>query len=834
MTHLLKYIYVIPFLFFTLTTSAQQAPQTGGTVSGKLIDAETNEPLSFATVALINKVDNKAAASMQTTIDGNFSLTNIASGAYILRATYVSYLSLNKDNILIDSTTGAVQLGTLKLTKAKGVLKEVTVSATKSQIKLGIDKKTFDVSESLVSQGGSATDLLANVPSIQVDVDGNVSLRGSSSVRVLINGKATPGNLADILQALPANAVESVEVITNPSSKYQAEGQSGIINIVLKKNAQLGLSGNASVSVGNLQTHNESAGLAYKTEKVNIYGNYSYRGGKRIGNGFFNRTTTDPTGTQFTNQIADQSFNFKGHNIRSGIDLFLNDNNTLSFSNNINLRNVTRNQGGLTTTRRNGQVSQVQDQDNFGSGKGTNMNFNLDFEHKFKRKGELLTTNISYGDETGSNLNTSNTSTINYLIPSSVLISNLNNNKGKEKAINLQADYTLPFENGKFEAGYRSTLESNRNDNRVDTLNQFTNAYNYSDILSNNFLYKQDVHAVYANYQRQFGNFGIQGGLRLEDAYINTESESFNGGTYKLQKYNQHYLRLYPTLFLTQKLSESQSLQLSYSRRVSRPRDRQVSPFLDVSNRQGYSQGNPNLRPEDTHSFEFSYINYMNSLVLTSSLYYRQTNQNIQRISTLLSPDLTLSTFDNIGSTSSTGYELIAKYTPATFLDLTANVNAFYLKINGDDAYNIPNSSGFSWNSNLTAAVKASKKLSFQLRGDYRSEQVNTQGRTRPVYGMDAALKYDIIKGLTFGVNSRDVFNSRKFISETHINNNGITLDQTSQNRRNVRTVMFSLSFRFGGGSNGDSKRNKNRENNSDNDDEDQDSMDSGATPAGK
>lgn len=826
MRYLLTPFFILIFLFFSSSVHAQQAPDVAGSVSGTLIDAETNEPLSFATVALIGRIDKKAAASMQTDIDGNFILPHIPDGAYLFRATYVSYLTLNKDSIIIGGTTRAINLGTLKLTKSKGVLKEVTVNASKSQISLGIDKKTFDVSESLVSQGGSATDLLANVPSIQVDVEGNVSLRGSSSVRVLINGKVTPGNLADILQALPANAVESVEVITNPSSKYQAEGQSGIVNIVLKKNAQLGLSGNASVNVGNLQTHNESAGLAYKTEKINIYGNYSYRGGKRIGNGFFNRTTTDPTGTQFTNQIANQSFNFKGHNIRSGIDFFLNDNNTLSFSNNINLRNVTRNQGGLTVTRRNGEVSQVQDQNNIGSGKGTNLNFNLDYEHKFKRKGELLTTNIGYGNESGTNFNTANTSTINYLTPSSILISNLNNNIDKEKAINLQADYTLPFENGRFETGYRSTLESNRNDNRVDTLNSITNAYNYSDILSNNFLYKQNVHAVYANYQRQFGNFSIQGGLRLEDAYINTESESFNGGVYKLQKNSQHYLRLYPTLFLTQKLSETQNLQLSYSRRVSRPRDRQVSPFLDVSNRQSYSQGNPNLLPEDTHSFELSYINYLNSLVLTSSLYHRQTNQNIQRISTLLSPDLTLSTFDNIGSSSSTGYELIAKYNPTKFLDLTANVNAFYLKINGDDAYNIRSSSGFTWNSNLTAAIKASEKLSFQLRGDYRSRQVNAQGSTRPVYGMDAALKYEILKNLTLGVNSRDVFNSRKFISDTYINNNGIALEQTSQNRRNVRTVMFSLSFRFGGGGGGgSSKRNNGQEKSGGNEEQDQDDV---------
>src|SRR5215217_3142525 len=234
MTYLQKHLFLLFFLFSI--TAYAQTPPVSGSVSGKLIDTETSEPLSFATVALITKTDNKSVASIQTDLDGNFKLANIKNGTYLIRATYVSYLSLTKDSIVITDATPAVQIGTLKLNKSKGVLQEVQVTAQKSQIKLGIDKKTFDVSESLVSEGGSATDLLANVPSVQVDVDGNVSLRGSSSVRVLINGKVTPGNLADILQALPANAVESVEVITNPSSRYQAEGQSGIVNIVLKKN----------------------------------------------------------------------------------------------------------------------------------------------------------------------------------------------------------------------------------------------------------------------------------------------------------------------------------------------------------------------------------------------------------------------------------------------------------------------------------------------------------------------------------------------------------------------------------------------------------------------
>src|ERR1700744_3372748 len=236
-------------LFITLISLTQLFAQGNGSVSGTLNDGTTNEPLAFATVALLPKGNPTPIMSKQTDINGKFTLTGIKDGAYILRSTYVGYLTINTD-VTISASKRDVVLGAVKLTAATGVLKQVEVSAQKSQIKLGIDKKSFDVSQSLVSQGGSATDLLANVPSVQVDVDGNLSLRGSTAVKVLINGKPstlTGSNLTDILQSIPASSIETIEVITNPSSKYDAEGQSGLINIVMKKNAQLGFTGSATM-----------------------------------------------------------------------------------------------------------------------------------------------------------------------------------------------------------------------------------------------------------------------------------------------------------------------------------------------------------------------------------------------------------------------------------------------------------------------------------------------------------------------------------------------------------------------------------------------------------
>jgi len=357
---LIKTLLFVLVIFSFSTVKAQQAA-SGGTISGKLIDAANNQPLELATVSVVRKSDNKPVKSMQTDLQGNFSLTGIDDGIYQFRATYVSYLTFIKDTLRVGPGKRAINLGDIKMSQSKGVLKEVTVTAQKSQIQLGIDKKSFNVEQSLVSQGGSATDLLSNVPSVQVDVDGNLSLRGSTSVKVLINGKAsalTGGNIADILQSIPASAIETIEVITNPSSKYDAEGQSGIINIVLKKNVQKGFTGSASASVGTQHTYNGNFNIAYQNKAVNVYANYSYRKGTRIGDGFSNKTTIADTINQAQNQTNNQQFTFTGQNIRSGIDINLDPKTTLGFSNNINIRDRDRVSSGLTSITQNGDLMQ--------------------------------------------------------------------------------------------------------------------------------------------------------------------------------------------------------------------------------------------------------------------------------------------------------------------------------------------------------------------------------------------------------------------------------------------------------------------------------------------
>jgi outer membrane receptor protein involved in Fe transport len=294
----------------------------------------------------------------------------------------------------------------------------------------------------------------------------------------------------------------------------------------------------------------------------------------------------------------------------------------------------------------------------------------------------------------------------------------------------------------------------------------------------------------------------------LEEARINTQlTDSVT------QNHHQDYLRLYPSLFLTEKLTDNQTLQFSYSRRVTRPRGNQISPFLDKSDPLNYNQGNPDLLPQDIHSFELSYINYWKTLTLTSTLYYRLTNDNIQRIITPLTSQISLTEFENVKSASNAGYELIAKISPSNAFDLTGNVNIYYKNIDGDPALGLRATSGYAWNANLTANIKPFKKLGFQLRGDYQGPQVIPQGRADAVYGIDGGARYDISKKLSFSVNGRDLLNTRKFANNVTYDNPALNYysNQYSQRRFATGVYIATLSYRFGS-TPGKNKKEKNKE----------------------
>jgi len=802
-------LYKVLFLTFAIctTTVKLNAQTTGeGKIIAKVVDAQTSETIPFATAVILDRKTKALVKGVQTDVNGNLSMTGLPKGVFTFKISYVGYQTMVRDSVSISAIAKEINLGTIKMKTAKGtVLNEVAITAQKSTIQLGVDKKVFSVDQSLVSEGGSASDLLQNVPSVQSDIDGNVSLRGSTGVKVLIDGKPSliaGGNVAQILQSIPASSIESVELITNPSAKYDAEGQSGIINIVLKKNKKLGLNGNVALTAGNRENYNANTSLSFQNSKVNLYGNYSYRYGNRLGGGYNNISYLNSTfPNAFANQNTDSKSLDKGHNVKAGLDYYLSDKDVLSFSGGFNIRDNDRNEF-LTIDQLNSLKNplELSRRNNSNLGSGGSYDLNLDFSHKFKKPKEEITFNASFSEGDNDNLQIYNTDIYNL---NGTAVDQLpeiirNDGTGINRNYNIQADYTLPIgKSGKLEAGYRSQVRIAENNTFSDQFNNITGNYDVNLSLTNDFNSKDQVHALYANYQNQVKNFGYQLGLRAEDATLDTRLGMYGAnGQINTVPGKVDYTRLYPSIFLTQKLKSEQQLQLSYSRRVNRPRGWDTNPFVDVSDPLNYRQGNPNLKPEDVHAFELSYSKFWPKITFISTAYLRQTNDVIQRIRT--EPDqngITITTPQNLTKEISSGLELIGRFDVSKAWNFTANANLYQSKIDGVPAFGIVDNSGFTWNANLTNNFVLPYNITLQIKGDYRARQVMAQGTRNAMYGVDAGAKYDFKnKKSSLSLNVRDIFNTRNWSMTTTTTNSVVDF------RRYMQGTMASLtySYRFG------------------------------------
>lgn len=800
---LLFLLFVFPFFVF-----AQQ-----GNLKLTVFEKSTNEPVIGATVSILTQTSKALIKGRQTVSTGVATIEDIAPGKYALKISFIGLKDYTAEEIII-SANKTLDLGLILMEEEGTLLNEVVVQGKVPEFQLGIDKKVFDVSQSMVSVGGTAQDLLGNVPTLQVDQDGSVSLRGSSSVRILIDGKESAmagSDVSKLLQSLPADAVSKVEIITNPSAKYDAEGQSGIINIVLKKNIRTGLNGTVNASAGSYDNYNAGVTLNYRDSKFNYFGSYNYRNGRNVGEGGV-RTVELFDGLQTDNSLItetnSESFR-KGINnsFRVGADYYANDKTTLSLGTNISIRDNNRGEdllysyinpnSGTTTSPRTSR----QFEEDFG------YDIMFDFKRQLRTEGEELTANITYGNDKEDGKNDYE-QTFSYNSLNSV---RKNRTSENGKNWNLQLDYVLPLgENHKFEAGYRSILRNSDEFQLSDTL--FNNVLVPDYNVSNDFGMRSGVHALYANYQRMLSSkIGVQLGLRAEDAFLNTTIESFDperiANNTNIEEGKLDYFRVYPSLFLTYDVNaEGDKVQLSYSRRVQRPRGWQVNPFVNVSDPLNIRQGNPNLMPEDIHAFEMSFAKFYSNWNFITSAYYRRVNDMTQPfqydstdpIAAQYLEDRVNTTFmrwENVGSRNNAGLELISKVDLFNWWDVTGNANIFYMKVNPNPVFNVRETDGFSWSGNLTTNVKFTPSTSLQVRGDYRAPMNSIQGKMRAMSGVDVALKQDVLKGKgSIMFNVRDLFDNRKFGGETYLPSRY----SDSYFRWSKRTFNLSFSYRFG------------------------------------
>ena len=796
-----------PFIIYLLLSLCTVAGWAQGLVKGKVLDKQTSEPLSFVNVKVTALPDNKFAGGATTDVDGNFSVTGLGQGKYSITLSYMGYRDeVRQFDITPDHKE--MRYNIIYMAEDAKMLKGVTITGQKATMKLEVDRKSFDVSQLISNAGQSASDALDNIPSVEVDNDGNVSLRGNSSVEVWINGKASglnSDNRAQILQQLPAESIERIEVIDNPSAKFSAEGSAGIINIVLKKDRNAGYYGSLQAGANTMGGANTSFNINYNSSLVDAYLNVGYR----------HRSNSGHTESQQTSDTYNQSYD--ADNDRWGNNLFSRAGLTLHASkkDDISLSGMLMHGGGRSNSFTPyiyqavdpALTSYTLDRRNRSSDKMDMYYGELNYRHSFSDRHFIdFTADMSRWKMDGDN----------YYQDSTVYASDSPNSYQyqyrPQHINNRRYELKLEYENQitkdlKLEAGYQGEFshENTPQESYADATSWAGDNAQEDRKYYNRFIYDMNLHAMYATLSYKLGPVGIMGGLRGEYWHVNTESytwEQEHDATLRDKPFKKDYFELFPSVFMSWQITKTQQLQLNYTRRLRRPWGGELNSFRDTRDATTVSFGNPLLTPEFSNSFSLNYLKQWDNHSLLLSAYYRPTSDVIQRISYKSSTDgLFYQTSMNVAKSVSSGLELTVKNKLARILDLTTSANAYYYKLNGFsypiDGQMVTGESdhNFAWNARMTASLILPYDISVQATGRYDSKRVITQGYRKPNYSIDLGARKNFLnKMFTLAINCRDLLNSRKW--ETFTSGDNFTRHQI--NRRGGRRVNFTLTWNFG------------------------------------
>ena len=791
-------------LFVSVAASAQ------GIVKGKVVDKQSEEPLAFVNVKISPQGSTAVSGGTTTDMEGDFTVQGLKNGKYTLTLTYVGYKDITR-NFEISSGHTSENFTRLYMTEDAKMLKEVEVVGQRSAMKLEVDRKSFDVSSLISNAGQAATDVLENIPSIEVDNDGNVSLRGNTSVEIWINGKAsglTSDNRAQILQQLPAESIERIEVIDNPSAKFSAEGSAGIINIVLKKDRKAGYYGSLQAGVTTRGGANTSFSFNYSSSKLDAYVNVGYR--HRANKGRMD-SEQEYFGTNTYQNYAGHSDN-QGNNLfsRAGLTWHVTDKDDLGISG-MGMFGGGRNTS--LTPYHYGTLGAATD--NFlmmrssrSSDRMRMLYGELTYRHSFSEKHFIDLTldanrwkmdNDNFYQDSTEHFNTAAETEYDYQYRPMFM-----NNRRWEAKLEYENQIT---EQLKLEAGYQGNFshENTPQESWVDNRNWDGRDAQEDRAFFNRFIYDMDLHAFYTTLSYNFGKFGLMGGLRGEYWKVNTKSytwEQEHDASLREKPFKKDYFELFPSVFMSYQITKNDQLQLNYTRRLRRPWGGQLNSFRDTRDATTVSFGNPELTPEFSHSFSLNYLRTWDMHSVLLSAYYRPTTDVMQRIS-WQNPDdgLMYSTSKNVARSLSSGVEVTVKNKFGRYVDLTTNANAYYYKLNGFD-YEIDGQTvsgeanhNFTWNARMTASVILPYDISLQASGRYNARQVITQGYRRSNLSADLGVRKNFFnKMFTLSVNCRDVLNSRKWETITSSD----TFRRHQINRRGGRNMIVTLSWNFG------------------------------------
>ena len=796
-------LFFVTFALTFLSVFSQKPQNNQISITGNIIDSNTKEPLEYATVVL-NNLETKQLSGGITDEKGNFTI-KIIPGTYDVNFEFISFKTIKISKKIINSS---LNFGTIKLSEDSDKLDEIVIIAEKSTVEIRLDKRIYNVGKDMTVKGGSASDVLDNVPSVDVDVEGNVSLRGNENVRILIDGK--PSALvglsgSDALRQLPADAIERVEVVTSPSARYDAEGTAGILNIILRKGVATGLNGSLNTTIGDPTQYRIASNINFRTKKINFFTNLGYRNSSGPGNFLTNLSTFENESVNSL-RIEDRDFerNRNGYNINLGLEYFLSNESSITgtyFYRDSDNKNLSTNTIQVFDANNILEFSDVriQDEDEIDE----TSQISLNYTNNLNSSGHKLTIDFQYSDS----------KEIETAFIDDALASEKNITTENSKSTLIQSDYVLPIgEHMQFELGYRGDfqdLNSNFLVNRIPELD-----FNPS----NNLTFKQNVNAIYSQFGNKINKFSYLLGLRTEITDVKVRLTNTN------ENFDYRYTEVFPTINFGLERTDNQSFTLGYSRRLRRPRYWYLNPFESRNSQNVIYKGNPGLIPTFTNSFDLGFLQKIGKLTLNSSIYFQHSVNAIQRVTRdeirLLdgvNQVITIREPINLASEDRYGFELTANYNPSKKVRLSGSFNVFQQESKGLYEYNkftINETSGAiismpetqdlgninnSWFSRFNATFTLPWKIQMQNRLSYRGPRYTAQSESKGMFSANIALSKDVLseKG-TLVLNVSDVFNSRRWRS-TNFNPNkeNPTSINNQESQWRVRQVSLNFTYRF-------------------------------------
>lgn len=795
----MRAVTAILTFFVLISVSGQSRPEESNTtfsIMGTLVEAGSTNPVEFATISIFNEIDSTLVTGGLSDAEGKFNIST-KPGRYYALVQFMGYESVTISDIQLGRGSRTATLGTIQVKPDEKLLEEVTVQTDRTQMELTLDKKVYNIGKDLSNLGGSATDILDNLPSVQVDVEGNVSLRGSDNVRILIDGK--PSGLVglssnDALRQLNGSLVERVEVITNPSARYDAEGLAGIINIVLKKEKAKGVNGSFQLNTGSPASHGGSINLNFRKDWVNFFTNVGVNYRRNPGSGESYQEFGEPV-TQITDRFRTHDRGGLSYSTRFGADFFLNDRNSLT------LAFLYRFSDENNETRLQyfdqfvlDAVDSVTLRSDDETEDDENLEYSINYTRKFAKKGQELTADIQYQNNNegeGSDLVESVGLTLADQVP---FLYQRSSNDEIEERLMLQMDYAHPFAaDGKIELGSRYTDRLVGNDYLVEEQDA-SGVYQVDLDFSNDFEYEENVLAFYGIVSNKLGKMSWQLGLRYEKTDLITFQKTQN------ERNKQEYSNFFPSSFFTYQMTKKHAIQASYSRRIRRPRGRFLNPFTSISDSRNFFVGNPFLQPVFTDSYEVGYLQNEKNSSFYAGLYYRHSDGITQRLRTTDDEGITTTRPYNVSEEDAYGVELNVSKDFAKWYRINGNVNFFRSYIPGgsvsfeDEVTSFGSATATSMTSRLSNNFKFNRLFDAQININYRAPRNTVQGRRLSITSIDLGFSRDVLKGNgTLALSVRDLLNSRKYRGLTF--NDGFYQDSTFQWRS--RTAQLSFTYRL-------------------------------------